>query len=264
MTLRTKGFLLFMAAITLFQAGLGIWQWRRMGEKEAFLASMAAAASAAPKPLAEAKLWDRVTLQGRFVHDRTSYVRTSRPEPKPGQRKGTQLQGSGFGVFVMTPFITQICDRGGKCNLTNIYVNRGFLPTRADGKLSPFDRPAEPVTITGFLRPTERETWLPPYNDPPRQVWFLRSVGQMARAVGLPNAETPELAEKTYDRFVDIQAEGSASEAGPFGVEIEAFLAAVPNNHFQYALTWWGLALTNVVVMLFFLASRRRRGTSAA
>ncbi|MCZ8182329.1 MAG: SURF1 family protein [Beijerinckiaceae bacterium] len=262
MSLRIKGFLIFIAAITLFQAGLGFWQWQRMGEKEAFLAGIAAAAKAPPRLLGEARLWDRVTVTGRFVHERASYVRTSRPEPKPGNQAGRTLQGSGFGVFVMTPFITRLCGADGKCALVNVYVNRGFLPTRADGRLPPFDRPTEPVTLTGFLRPTETAGFFPPHNDPQRQVWFFRSTAEMARQTGLPGAETIEQARVQYNRFIDLQAAPDAVDP-PHGVEVEAFLAAIPNNHFQYALTWWGLALTNVVVLTFFLASRRRRGTSA-
>ncbi|MFY8115130.1 MAG: SURF1 family protein [Rhabdaerophilum sp.] len=262
MSLRLKGFLAFIAAITLFQAGLGFWQWQRLGEKQAFISGIAAAAQAPPKSLGEARLWDRVTVTGRFAHERTSYVRTSRPEPKPGPKTGRALQGSGFGVFVMTPFITRLCAADGRCALVNIYVNRGFLPTRADGRLPPFDRPTEPVTLTGFLRPDETPGLFPPHNDPQRQVWFFRSTGEMARQTGLPGAETDEGASAAYARFIDLQAAPDAVDP-PHGVEVEAFLAAIPNNHFQYALTWWGLALTNVVGLTFFLASRRRRGTSA-
>lgn len=259
MSLRQKSFLVFILLITVFQAGLGFWQWQRLEEKETFLKRVAAAAKATPKPLAEAQLWDRVTVTGRFAHDRASYVRTSRPESKPGSPNA--LKGSGFGVFVMTPFITRTCDAAGKCTISNIYVNRGFLPTRSDGKLPAFDRNPEVTTITGLLRPSEAEGLFPPRNEPGRQVWFFRSTDQMARAVGLPGAETPDGARQAYGRFVDLQAQPDEKDP-PYGVEPEAFLASIPNNHFQYALTWWGLALTNVVVLAFFLASRRRRGTN--
>ncbi len=262
MSWRQSGFLVFIAAITLFQAGLGFWQWQRRAEKEAFMAGIAAAAQAPAKPLGEAKLWDRVTVTGRFVHDRASYVRTSRPESKPGTAKDRVLQGSGFGVFVMTPFVTRLCGADGKCALINIYVNRGFLPTQADGRLPPFYRPSDPVTLTGFLRPNETPGFFPPKNDPSRQVWFFRSTTEMAQLTRLPGAETAALAAANYSRFLDLQA-GTNASAPPYGVETEAFLSSIPNNHFQYALTWWGLALTNVIGLIFFLASRRRRGTSA-
>ena len=262
MTLRSRAFIAFILAITLFQLGLAYWQWQRMDEKAQLIATVTAKAKAAPRPLAGAGPWDRVSLRGRFVHDRSSYVRTSRPEPKPGTRKGPGQQG-GFGVFVLTPFITQLCDSTGKCQLINIYVNRGFLPTRPDGKLTPFDRPAGPVTVTGFIRPSEREGWLPPYNDPGKQVWFLRSIEAMAQQVGLPGAENAALAAINYNRFVDLEATDEEA-GGPFGIDAEAFIAAIPNNHWQYVLTWLALAGTNVVVLMFFLASRHRRGTKTA
>jgi surfeit locus 1 family protein len=61
-----------------------------------------------------------------------------------------------------------------------------------------------------------------------------------------------------YDRFIDRQA-GREETAPPFGIEVQDFLKAIPNNHFEYALTWWALAATNVLILGIFLASRRKR-----
>lgn len=258
MSLKTKAFIGFIAAITLFQAGLGFWQWNRRAEKHAFIAAIAEAAQKAPRQFAEAKLWDRVVLTGRYLHDKTAYVRSSRPEPKPGARdaEGRTLPAGSFGVVVMTPFVTRNCGADERCVLTTIYVNRGFVPTPPDGKIPPFERPDEPVTLTGFLRPSEKASFLQPGNNPAHGVYFFRTIEEMAVAAGLFGADEP--APGRYTRFIDRQAD-AGEKAPPFGIEVRDFLKTIPNNHFEYALTWWALALTNVVIMGVFLVTRRKR-----
>ena len=256
--MRLKAFAAFMLATSLVLAGLGTWQWGRRAEKRAFLDAIAAGAAAAPKDLAAAALWDRVTLTGRFLHDKAAYVRSSRPErtPAAGDLPGKAGPG-GFGVFVLTPFLTRICPAPERCTLATIYVDRGFVPTPPDGKIPPFDRPEDPVAITGFLRPSESPGLFQPGNAPARGVYFTRAVEEMAVAAGLFGAgETPP----RYDRFVDREA--TPGEAAPFGLDAAALRAAIPNNHLQYAITWWALAVTNLVVALLFLA-RRRTGSEA-
>lgn len=258
MSLKTKAFIAFIAAITLFQAGLGFWQWNRRAEKRAFITAIEEAARGVPKPLAGAQLWDRVTVTGRYLHDKTAYVRSSRPEPKPGGRdaQGRAMPSGGFGVVVMTPFVTRNCAPDERCVLTTIYVNRGFVPTPPNGRIPPFERPDEPVTLTGFLRPSEKASLLQPGNDLARGVYFFRTIEEMAGEAGLFGADQP--APGRYTRFIDRQADPKEA-APPFGIEVQDFLKAIPNNHFEYALTWWALALTNVVVMGVFLLTRRKR-----
>jgi surfeit locus 1 family protein len=244
-------FLVFIGIVTALQVALGFWQWERRKEKAAFLTAIERAAASPPRALSGAPHWSRVTLTGRYAHDRSAYVRTSRPAGRDGR-------GGGFGVFVMTPFITRLCGADGQCSLVNVYVNRGFLPTPPDGRIPAYDQPDDPVTITGFLRPGENPGLFQPRNDPEKRVWFHRSTEAMALAAGLPGAIHAEAASYLYAQFIDREAEAGET-APPFGVEARAFLSAIPNNHLQYALTWWGLAVTNIVVLGVFLAGRRRK-----
>jgi surfeit locus 1 family protein len=251
MSPRMKAFAVFILAMMATEIGLGIWQWRRLAEKTEMLAQIEAGTKAAPKPLAAAGTWDRVTLTGRFLNDKSAYVRTSRPEARRGGR-----DTGGFGVLVMTPFVTRSCAADGRCTLQTIYVNRGFVPTPPSGRIPAFDRPDDAVTLTGFLRPSEHPTLFQPGNSPERDTYFHRTVEQMAKRAGLFQAENS--ATSPYHRFIDRQ--GTPDETTPpYGVDVPTFLKAIPNNHFQYALTWWALALTNLVVAGFFLYSKRRR-----
>lgn len=245
MSLRLRLFVGFILVASAVQAGLGAWQWNRRAEKAAFVAAMEKAASGPAVPFAGAALWSKVSLTGRYLHQHTAYVRTSR---------AVKGQTTSFGVLVMTPLVTRLCAGDGKCSLANVYVNRGFLPTLPDGKIPPYARPDDPVTLTGFLRPGEVPTLFQPSNDPAKKLWFGRETEAMARIAQLPGADAPS--GSPYDRFIDREA--VAGEAAPLGIEVEGFLKAIPDNHLTYAFTWWGLMLTNLVVLIFFLRRKDR------
>ncbi len=169
--MRGRG-LMFFLAFTLIGSvvlvSLGAWQWQRRSEKRAFIAQIAEAATKSAKPIAEGKLWERVTVSGRYRPEKTAYIRTSRPAPKPGERdRFGRVPVSGFGVQVITAFNTEFCEAG-NCRPAVILVNRGFLPTPALGRY-PADRdPAWPRDPHGFLRPGEREGSFRPITIPPR------------------------------------------------------------------------------------------------
>lgn len=261
MSLRVKAFIAFVLAMFGVQMALGIWQWNRRGEKRAFITAIAEAAKGPAKPLAEAEIWSKVTLTGRYLHDKTAYVRSSRPEPKPGERdsQGRKLAPGSFGVFVLTPFVTRLCDSAGACKLTTLYVNRGFVPTPPDGRIPVYDRLDDPVSITGFLRPSEKPGLFQPGNDPAKGTYFTRSIEEMAKAAGLFRAdENPS----PYARFLDRQADENES-APPYGIAIADFLKAIPDNHTEYAITWWSLAAVNILFLGIFLISRRRQDAEA-
>jgi surfeit locus 1 family protein len=240
MSLKRKLFVVFILGVSLVEFGLGLWQWNRRSEKAAFVAAMEKAASGPAVPFAGAPLWSKVQITGRYLHQHTAYVTTSR--------------ASGFGVLVMTPLVTRICAPDGRCALSNIYVNRGFLPTAPDGKITAHERSEAPVTLTGFLRPSEAPSLFQPSNDPARKIWFGRDVAAMAKAAQLPGAEAPS--GSPYERFID--REFVTGEAAPFGIEAQGFLKAIPDNHMTYVLTWWGLMLTNLVVLGVFLRKKKQ------
>ena len=206
-------------------------------------------------------IWSKVALTGRYLHDKTAYVRSSRPEPKPGERdsQGRKLAPGSFGVFVLTPFVTRLCDSAGACKLTTLYVNRGFVPTPPDGRIPVYDRLDDPVSITGFLRPSEKPGLFQPGNDPAKGTYFTRSIEEMAKAAGIFRAdENPS----PYARFLDRQADENES-APPYGIAIADFLKAIPDNHTEYAITWWSLAAVNILFLGIFLISRRRQDAEA-
>lgn len=270
--MRGRSLLFFMAFTlvgTLVLLGLGTWQWQRRTEKREFIAAIEAAAKGPPNSFARAQIWDRVTITGRFLPDRIAYVRTSRPAPKPGERDSRgRVPMSGFGVWVMQAFEyrTTGCmppkcwpncpDQ--PCPTDIMLISRGFLPTPPNGSIPSFETPQGEVTLTGFLRPAEKEGIFPPYNNPAKGVFFFRDAGQIAAFLKLPNAPKASDSLPAFATFIDREALPDET-APPFGVEVKDFLKAIPNNHLEYAITWWSLAATNIAVTGFFLFARRRR-----
>lgn len=238
-------FIVLMLGLTVLFAGLGVWQWQRMGEKEALVAAVADRLNRAPVdfpapdrwPALDASFYDYrpLVLTGRYLPEDTVFVFTSLATARGEQ--------SGPGYWVMTPFAL---DGGGA-----IFVNRGFIPESSrtafagGGIVDPGT-----VTITGVGRLPEAVGAFTPEPDPAKRIEYVRDIERLARlADGTPAPVAPI--------YIDLPA--SVSGVLPQGGET---VVEFPNNHFGYALTWFGFAVLTPVLLAFWL--RRPRARKAA
>lgn len=222
-------------------AGLGTWQLQRMAEKQAFLARLAAQSQSAPAALPPAAQWDRldlasadlrrVTLSGDWIAGATATVRVVMPEARPGER-----QPGGFGRYL----IAAVKLDGGEV----VLVNRGFAPESAVAALP---APAGRATIVGLLRRPEAGNAFTPAPNAAARDFHLRDPAAIAGALGL----------KAAPFMVEAERGGDAG-ALPVGVNAGELIARIPNNHLQYSLTWFGLALTLAGVFIAYVRSVRR------
>jgi len=99
------------------------------------------------------------------------------------------------------------------------------------------------VTVEGVLRLPRTPGLFAPANRPERGEWYWVDVAAMARAAGV--TALPILIE--------------AGDAGnPGGLPIGGQTRVdIPNNHLQYALTWYSLAV--ILTVIAFLFWRRAR-----
>jgi surfeit locus 1 family protein len=216
--------------------GLGTWQLERKAWKEGLIAALAARTSAEPMPLPSPERWSalkpesdefrRVTFPATFASGREVLVYGSGSSVRP------DVSGPGYWVFAPAELA------GGAV----VVVNRGFLP---EGQQDPKTHtpPAGRVDLIGALRWPEPRGWFVPNDDPARSLWFARDPFAMARAKGWGNV-------------------------APFYVELESSTGPLPragrltptlrNEHLQYALTWYGLAVVLAVMFALWLRSRRR------
>jgi surfeit locus 1 family protein len=221
---------LFTGPVVLLCVALGLWQLQRLHWKEDLIAqceaALAAPPVAPPHTLADARAleYHRVIDEGVFLHDKEILVNAIGPEG-----------GTGFNV------LTPLREPGGGI----VFVNRGFVPT---GLKDPAKRragePAGMVRVAGLLRlpPDEKPGWFIPHNQPGRNSWFWIDLGAISAADGLIGVAP-----------FYIEADATPNPGGwPKG---RASLPALPNNHLQYAITWFSLAVSALVI--YFLAQRR-------
>ncbi len=217
--------------------GLGFWQIARKTEKEALIGRIRERSLTAPVAPPPAGDWNpardefrHVRVSGIFLNDQETLVHGLAPGDTPGRA----LQG----YYVLTPFRRTDGD--------TVLVNRGFVPTelsaqgdRRDGLV------AGETTVTGLLRASEPRGMFVPAPDPTRGTWFNRDIAGIAAARGL-GPVAPYL----------IEADGVPGQTTwPRGGQLRIDL---PNNHLQYAFTWFGIAACLVGVFSVFAWRRMR------
>jgi surfeit locus 1 family protein len=218
---------------------LGTWQVERLHWKEGLLATIDQRIHSAPRPLGEierlfaekhdVEYWP-VTAKGTFLHG--------------GERHflSTWQGDSGFNVY--TPLKL---DDG-----RYIFVNRGFVPyARKDPATRRLGEVDGEVTVTGLARNplAQKPSFIVPDNDLKKNVFYWKDLSAMTATAGLPGGAT------VLPFFIDAGAAPNPGGLPVGGVTV----IDLPNNHFQYALTWYGLALV-LVVMAGTRLRRRWRG----
>jgi len=218
---------------------LGTWQLERLQWKEALIAALDAKLAASPTDLPPRERWQRldpatdefrrVAFPAEFLPGEEAFVYTSGSSLRP------DVSGPGYWVFSPARLI------GGSV----VVVNRGFVP---EGKRNPDARrqgqPAGVVEIVGAMRwPEERGPFIPK-DEPEKNLWFDRDPAAMAAARQWGTVAP------FYIDMEAPQAAGGLPKVGPLK-------ASLPNNHLQYAVTWYGLAAVILIAAVFFWRSRR-------
>jgi surfeit locus 1 family protein len=220
---------------------LGTWQLQRKAWKDDLIGQIEARAYGEPGAILPESEWAawradqdefrKVRVTGTFQHDKETPVYGL----AAGERQGAPIQG----YYVLTPLTLP--------SGATVIVNRGFVPT---GLKDPSTRaqaqPTGEVAITGLVRAPEIRNPFTPDDDPAKNNWFARDPQTIAEARKLERV-APFL----------IDADATPNPGGwPRGGQTPL---ALPNNHLQYAVTWFGLALTLIGVFIAF-ALRRVKG----
>jgi surfeit locus 1 family protein len=225
--------LLAIAGIVGF-ASLGIWQIERRAWKLELIARVdarihepavaAPGRDAWPATNAQNSEYQRVTVSGRYLNDRESFV--------------TAVTDKGGGYWLLTPLKT---NQG-----FTVLVNRGFVPPdRKDPSSRAGSEISGDTTVTGLLRLSEPKGGFLRKNDISADRWFSRDVDAIAIRRGL---------EDYAPYFIDADATPNAGGYPVGGLTVVQF----PNNHLVYALTWFGLAIMVAVGFVRFAAEEIR------
>jgi surfeit locus 1 family protein len=228
---------LVLLAVLLLLA-LGTWQVQRLYWKEALLADIQQRGEAAPVDLNIIETmassdgdieYRKVRLSGIFDHTKERHFFAT-------------FQGQ-TGYYIYTPL--QMSD--GRF----IFVNRGFVTydmkapsTRAEGQV------AGTVEIEGLARAKlpGKPSMMLPDNDLKANIFYWKDLDVMAPSAGVDET-------RLVPFFVDANAAPNPGGWPKGGVTI----IDLPNNHLQYAITWYGFALT-LVIVAGFAYFRSRKG----
>jgi surfeit locus 1 family protein len=242
---------LFVPALLAFAVliALGTWQIERKAWKQALIASLAERLAVPPQALPSPKDWaklDRANDEYRRVKF-TASLDNAREALVFAAASAFRPDVASPGYWVLTP--ARLADG------SIVIVNRGFVPdARRDPKSRPQGQITETVEITGASRWPDERHWFTPADDVSHNLWFARDPAGIAAAKGLDKGLDPRTA-----------------AVAPFYVEQEAptppgglpqpgkLVVALPDNHLQYALTWYGLAAVLAAVFGFWAATSGRR-----
>jgi surfeit locus 1 family protein len=218
-----------MLPIFLFSLSLGVWQMERRAWKRDILDRIATNQAAAPMTLEELLKGDplrfeygRVRVSGSFLHDREFYLAARSLKSKVGMQVVTPLR-TDDGIIVL--------------------FDRGWIPSekkdpakRAEGQL-----PGR-VDLVGIVRRSQIKRQFAPDNDPARNFWFHVDVPVMRQiAGGRPDT--------VLDSFF-LEADATPNPGGvPIGGQTRL---DIPNDHLQYAITWFLIALAGAGVYLAY------------
>jgi surfeit locus 1 family protein len=229
-----------MVAIAIF-VGLGTWQLQRKAWKEALIETLEQRLSAPPGDLPPRERWAslsaandefrRVKFSAAFVPGAAALVYTS------GSALRSDVSGTGYWVFAPA----QLASGG------IVVVNRGFVP---EGRQDPVTRAAAAAAahadLVGVMRWPESRGAFSPKDDPDRNIWFVRDPAAIAAAKSWG---------KVAPFFIELespQPPGGLPRPGALKVNLR-------NEHLQYAITWYGLALVVVVMFGFWFSGRAAR-----
>jgi surfeit locus 1 family protein len=222
--------------------GLGVWQLDRKAWKENLIAAMTERLARAPADLPPRDRWPHL------LQEREEFARVGFPaEFLPGQEALVYSAGSAFRPDVQGPGYWVFAPArlaGGSL----VIVNRGYVPLdRKDPASRAQGEPHGSVDIVGVVRWPETRGMFTPADDVAGNVWYLRDTAAIAAA-------------KKWAVAAPFYIE-QESPVPPGGLPLPGKLQVnLPDNHLQYAITWFGLALALAGVYLVWVSRRFRRG----
>lgn len=230
------GFAVLVALAIL--VSLGTWQVERLHWKEGLIADIAQRRASAPVPLADI---ERMLASGGDIEYRP--VTTTGRYVNSKERHFFATWRGQTGYYIYTPLELA----GGRY----LFVNRGFVPfenkepeMRIQGQLT------GEQTVTGLTRNKlpGKPSWLVPDNDVAKNIFYWKDLDVMAASTGLNKASVLPF-------FVDAD-----STPNPKGLPIGGVTDVdLPNNHLQYAFTWYGLAVVLIVIVAISWFRGRRK-----
>jgi surfeit locus 1 family protein len=226
-----------LLAVLAILLSLGTWQVQRLQWKDALLADMAERRVAPPAELSEI---EALAAGGADIEYRP--VRVTGTFANNRERHFFATWHGRTGFYVYTPLVL--------ADGRYLFVNRGFVPfenkepeMRKQGQLTG----QQAVIGLARSRLAEKPSAIVPENDIAKNIFYWKDLDAMAATTDIP-------ADRLVPFFVD-----AGDAPNPKGMPIGAVTQFdLPNNHLQYAVTWYGLALALLLVSVTYFFRRKR------
>jgi surfeit locus 1 family protein len=209
----------------VFMLGLSIWQVQRLQWKEGLIAARQAALAQPPVDLPttieDPASWAfrPVRVTGTFDHSKEVVL-------------GARSLNGNIGYHLITPLI--------RADGSAVLVDRGWIPLdRRDPGTRPESLVAGEVTVDGIARETGKRNWLTPEDSPEENFWFIVDIPAIGRHLGLARVLP-----------VFVEAGPGSPDTFPIGGQTRVEL---PNDHLQYAITWFLLAVALAVIYVLYV-----------
>jgi surfeit locus 1 family protein len=194
--------------------GLGVWQLQRRDWKHSLLAQIDAAEQNPAIPFApDLPPFAKVRITGTLNTDRVV-------------RYGAEVRADTLGSHVVVPLLRDGADP--------VLVDLGWAP----------DKPRDPLVfpqgaVEGYLRPAEHAGTFSAKDDPAKLLFYTLDPAPIGLALGLPRVAP-----------FTLVAMGPTI-LGRFPDPVQT-LPRPPDNHLQYAFTWFGLAVTLLIIFVLY------------
>lgn len=221
-----------MTAIALaVLLGLGVWQLQRLQWKSEIIATIEAqmALPAVPLPFGDidpdAWRYRKAQVEGRFHHDKEIHLYAANASGTPGYLIITPLERPDGGF---------------------VFFNRGWVPM---DKRNPETRKEGLIEGSVKLSGVGRKLWLQNTfvadNEPEANIWFYGDLDGMAKFLGI-----------VHYAPIFLEADATPNPGGlPIGGQSRL---KISNDHLNYALTWFSLAVALLIVYGLYVAEQFR------
>ena len=203
---------------------LGVWQLHRMKWKEAILASIHQAEISAPIPLpASPTPFEKVSISGAWI-------------PGKAALYGDEVHDSPTGPISGGELIMPLQRPNGQI----VLVDLGWVPEQ-----KPVPEPPGPATASGYLHAPIEPGWFAGADDPGQGLYYTLNPAKIGAGMGL----------RSVAPYILISM-GPPPPPGSPAPQPAQTLPTPPNNHYEYALTWFGFAGVLIFEFIFFARKR--------
>lgn len=231
---KTISFLFFSALVFALFVYLGIWQLQRLEQKNNVIKTMQDSLLAVDSDVTidywplSAQPYDYVRLRGELDQ--------SKPLFRPGAINPNAVgAASRLGYNLFMPLVVN--DRA-------VLIDFGWIDP---GMRDLLWRNARqnlahkiPVTVSGWVMPQQLQKTFTPDNNPLKNEWYWQDWDQINSFTGY-----------VFVPFVLY------NQLNWFGSSRPPVWDIIPNNHREYAWTWFGLALVQMAASGFYIAKQR-------